>query len=133
MDSLWPQFEEQPKVRTPISILNEQAAELGNQFKNQIRALVRVDAGPGTIRQSLYLVCSGLDYRYRLFVVEYELVPTYPVAFMLEGDIADEVIGKRGGTVIQANDETQFVAILQAIFSSTKAAKVINALRQHIE
>jgi hypothetical protein len=67
-------------IRTPVSILREQAGLLGPKTHNLIEAKVETEAGEGDgFMHSFYLVVPALDnYRYRLFKI-YHPIGLYPV------------------------------------------------------
>jgi hypothetical protein len=100
-------------VRTPVSILRQQAALLGNKTQNMVEAKVRSVVEAGEFYHSFNLVVPSLDsYTYRLFAVHHgpEL---YPVTF------------SRGE---ELRTEEEFVEWLRKRLSSDETRKIVGSL-----
>jgi hypothetical protein len=66
--------------RTPVSILREQAALLGQKTKNLMEARVITSSrGDGTLMHSFTLVVPSLSYSFQLFQVYHKLTSLYPL------------------------------------------------------
>jgi hypothetical protein len=101
-------------VRTPVAILREQAALLGNNTQNLVEAKVETSGIAGNFIHSFNLVAPALDnYKYKLFTVHHgpELYP------------------------ISVNDQTnaleteeRFVDWLRQRLSSDKTRKIVGNL-----
>src|SRR5881296_859505 len=76
---LWGEIQP-PDVRTPVSILREQAALLGQKTKNLVEASVETTSSGGTFYHTFKLVAPALDnYTYQLFRIRHgiQLYPVY--------------------------------------------------------
>jgi hypothetical protein len=149
MDNLWPSLDITPQ-RTPLSILKEQAALLGQQTQNLVTAEVR-EISPTTIEDiakqfrfspsiqlmptftyAFYLVGPALQfYRYQLFMINHS-IELYPVYFRLDHELYDDIFEENSSpnsdnTVI-AHTENRFIDILKAIFNAQKTIQVIQAI-----
>jgi hypothetical protein len=162
MQDLWPEITFEEQLDSPVAILKEQAALLGDKTQHIVTAEVR-PLGTSIADQfvnGFYLVAPVLEnYRYRLFTISYSVDP-YPVIFELDELLHDEVkaLGVRssiaasadalhsamksfndaewpgitreiGQRTLKAQNEQQFVNILQAIFASERTKRIINVLR----
>lgn len=77
-------------VRTPASILREQASLLGTKTKYMIEGQVGTQISGGTFIHSFNLVVPALEnYSYKLFSV-YHGINIYPVHVGLPTDLEDE-------------------------------------------
>jgi hypothetical protein len=155
MDNLWPSLNIVPQ-RTPLSILKEQAAMLGQQTQNLVTAEVmelrpmewkngetlpqKTFTTPVTSRfnYAFYLVAPALQfYRYLLFSISHP-IELYPVQFRLDTDIYAEFASKDifgaeqegsiGEPTVIAKTEDQFIAILKELLNSSKTIRVIEAI-----
>ena|ERR1035438_5790846 len=99
------------EVKTPLSILREQAAALGPRTKNLVEAKVETKVIGRYFIHSLYLVVPSLDgYTYELFKVRHE-IDLYPI----------EVIG----TPLTFATEDAFTAWLRVRLSSEETRRIV--------
>lgn len=115
---LWPvDISTLPDLRTPVSILREQASLLGEKTDNLVEAEVRSQGDKSSqFVHSFFLVAPALDnYRYRLFDVTHK-VDLYPVTISFLN------------TSYQANTEDKFVDALKKTLADERTKKVIQAL-----
>jgi hypothetical protein len=99
-------------VRTPVSILREQASLLSTKTKNTIEGQVETHISEGEFHHSFNLVVPALDnYSYQLFKVWHE-VNLYPV---------------HTGQIL-AKDEEAFIRWLGLRLSSTETKRIIGNL-----
>jgi hypothetical protein len=137
MQDLWPAITFEEEFDSPVSILKEQAALLGNKTQNVVTAEVGL-LGTSTTEQfvnGFYLVAPALEnYRYRLFTISHSVNP-YPVIFELDEPLYYEVGDpelvqvKNPRYILKARNEQEFATILQAIFASERTRQIINVLR----
>ena len=116
---MWGELEtESLKVRTPVSILKEQAALIGQKTKNILEAEVRTESPNGpNFRIVLDFVVPSLDnYRYRLLSATHPIT-LYPL----------EARGP-GGTDSFLQNETAFLNWLRVQLSSEETRRIIGAL-----
>ncbi len=122
-------------IKSPVTILHEQASMLGDMTKN----IVRGDVTSGINENSDFAFVFNImapalhNYRFMLFAITYN-IDFYPVAIWIDTDIAREIenflsgIPKKGETVFIIESEVGFIEILKAIFNSNKAKKIISVL-----
>jgi hypothetical protein len=100
-------------IRTPLSILREQAAALGPRTKNIVEAKVETTVIGGYFVHSFSLVVPSLDnYKYELFDVRHE-PDLYPVRVDTFTDLANE---------------DAFKTWLRERLSSERTRKIVNNL-----
>jgi hypothetical protein len=136
MTDLWPQdLVEKVQERTPMMILQEQASLLGEKTKNIIKAKVEKSEffgvggkqNPGDFSFVFIIHAPALgNYSYRVFAMTYD-VYMYPVRFLLEQAIAEE-IGASSDGVVSAVDEEAFMRVLSEVLGSRRMRRIINAL-----
>jgi hypothetical protein len=123
--NLWPDFTTE-KVRTPKTVLKEQAALLGEKTKNLILGEVVTDkvpleSGKEVISEELYLVVPSLgNYRYRLVELYHEPALVYP---LFKGWHLSEGMSPEG-----INNEGDLTKYLSNVFSNTKTKTIIQSL-----
>jgi hypothetical protein len=95
MDNLWPSdIARVDELRSPLTVLKEQASQLGKLTRNIIVAEVQPIKSVNQPRVSYYfnIVAPALEnYRYALFRIEYDIVNMYPVTISIDGDIYKEM------------------------------------------
>jgi hypothetical protein len=118
---LWGDFQV-AEVRTPVSILREQAALLGPKTKNIIEARVSTQARDGRFYHSFDLMVPALDnYTYELFSVDHD-VTLYPVF------TAKDAMSTFRGNQISLKTEEEFTDWLGHRLSSHETRKIISSL-----
>jgi hypothetical protein len=101
-------------VRTPLSILREQAAALGPRTKNLVEAKVETRNNGGKFIHAFELVVPSLDnYTYQLFEVQHP-PELYPI----------ELRGKN----ILLTTEDSFMSWLKDPLSSAETRKIVSNL-----
>jgi hypothetical protein len=113
---LWPALPH-VKLRTPVSILREQAALLGHKTKNLLEAEVSTNTWHGELRHSFKIVAPALDYSFELFSVTHGL-DLYPIL----GQRANEAVATR------LEDEAAFIVWVREQLSSERTLRLIQAL-----
>jgi hypothetical protein len=145
MTDLWPNDLATVATKPPLTILKEQASLLGAKTKNivgasvvrAVRTIDIVSAMNGVVKPFCYnfIITSPAlgNYTYRLFVVSYD-IGIYPVEFMVDRAIAQEILGDQADERNQrliASDEQEFIEILSRILNSEKTRQVIRAILSH--
>jgi hypothetical protein len=128
MTDLWPTDLGTVTSTAPVTILKEQASLLGSRTKNIVKAKVQMTSwAPSSFAYEFVLHAPALDnYIYRLFVVAYD-VELYPVKFLLDGAVAEE-LGLERRDSLSANNEQAFITNLSKIFATQKTRHVIHAI-----
>ena len=150
MDDLWPDdlINRAEQKRTPLSILKEQAALLGQKTANRIEGRV-IDPGKWSRQdrdqypfQYRFLVTAPVleNYSFGVFSVYYG-IDFYPLLLEIGRDIYEEirealevvptVVGSQ--SEFSVGSEDQFLELLKMIFGSNKVRKVVAALLSQIE
>ena len=147
MRNLWPDdiAEVLADTKSPVAILREQAALLGQSTQNLVKAKVAegqlaplpegLSRVIGISGQSLlmkpnfvydfFITAPPLGaYRYKAFTIEYG-IDLYPVRIEADEDVQVEITSK---SFLLAESETEFVEILGEIFATEKMRRVISTL-----
>jgi hypothetical protein len=115
--SLWPvDFGEIPEL-TPVAILRQQGAALGQQTQNIVVGRVYTHATADGFRQQFVLYCSPLAYQIDLLFVDHG-IDLYPASI--------QVVGEKE-PVVAANPDI-FSDKLREVFSSPTTRKIIASL-----
>jgi hypothetical protein len=113
---LWPALPD-VKLRTPVSILREQAALLGQKTKNLLEAEVSTNTWHGELRHSFKIVAPALDYSFELFSVTHG-VDLYPSS----GKSANQ------NMPTELPDEDAFIEWVREQLSSERTLRLIQSL-----
>ncbi|RLC13043.1 MAG: hypothetical protein DRI57_17030 [Deltaproteobacteria bacterium] len=143
MDDLWPENLAANRIKSPVTILKEQASLLGQKTQNAVQAQVRsIEADyqgywetltekEMKLRYEFCILAPGLgNYRYKLFTISHN-VDLYPVIFNLDegvaGEMEDDRFEKRG-TEVLAKSEKEFSDMLKEILRSERTKEIIQVL-----
>jgi hypothetical protein len=117
-DDLWGAFTPEA-LRTPVTILREQARLLGDKTQHLIEAEVSTSARGRQFRHHFDLVVPGLDdYRFRLFEIWHglEIYPVYA-----------------GNDEEKLSTEAEFIEWLGRTLSSAETRRVISSLLAQVQ
>jgi hypothetical protein len=115
-EDLWPEFEAQ-KIRSPKTVLVEQAAALANKTKNVLTADIITSNSDKRTTLIFRIVAPALNnYKYNLFTLMQHPIFLYPC------DISSNV-----GSYNVLNEEG-LVSVLKQIFNSPETIQTINSL-----
>lgn len=117
-NDLWPKdINGLPALRTPVSILREQASLLGDKTDHLVEAdVVARPSQNNRFAHSFQLIAPALNqYRYSLFEVTHG-IELYPLSISFNN------------TGYQVNKEPEFLEKLKMIFAHDQTKKVIQAL-----
>lgn len=111
---LWPaNISSETTLRTPVTILREQASLLGSKTQN----IVLADVNSSGMEHHFYLVAPALkNYKYLLFTVVHD-IGLYPLRFN------QSPLGQ-----VNAKSEDEFLKKLTEIFAHPTTKQVIEAL-----
>lgn len=147
MVDLWPNDFGVVDIRTPASILREQASKLGEKTKNVVEAEVRESvtkpywANSGDFAYDFNILAPLLNgYRYKLFTMSYP-IHMYPVRIGVDIDIALEIVEQHSDLnnaptstsqrVFYAQSEEEYIKLIGLVFNSAKVRNTINAILAH--
>jgi hypothetical protein len=121
VESFWA-IPDAANVRTPLSILREQAAALTEQTKGTLVGMVEARQGTGeTLEVSLEVLVPALnDYRYRLLTYS-QPVELYPGRLSVRHD-AIRLVG----------NEAAFVSSIKSVLSSEKVRNILTSLLSQV-
>lgn len=115
-ESLWGDIPKGDNLKTPISILREQAAILGNATDNILVADVVPNTQRGEVTLHFYVTAPALDnYRVHLLQVKHD-VGLYPL--VIETDWME----------YECSTEEIFMEDLGAVLSSQEVHRILNSL-----
>ncbi len=147
MHDLWPDNIETIDTKSPVAILKEQAALLGQRTKNLVEAQVIRGQLPSiddiklatslsklpplaepTFVYDFLITAPPLDfYTYRAFTIQHS-IDLYPVRIWADQDIRIEIAPEGAKRIIEAASKAEFVEILAKILATEKISRVISAL-----
>jgi hypothetical protein len=77
-EDLWPENIAESKMVTPVTIIKEQAALLGEKTKQLVRGEVESTTTGSMLVHHFYVVAPTMNYRYELFTAQHN-VSFYPL------------------------------------------------------
>ena len=117
-ENLWGDLPKSGDLRTPVSILREQATILGDQTNNVLVGDVITTQRGGNIVSEFEIVAPALDnYRVTVLTISHDMT-LYPLL----------VIRHLGGGNVQCTDETSFKAVLKETLSGKRVHQIVNSL-----
>ena len=115
---LWPADIGVATLITPVSILREQAALLGEKTSNLVQAEVKTTSEGARVMHSFYLVAPAMNkYRYRLLYVTHD-VALYPL----------NIVFDPANSQVTAKSQDAFVEQLGKLLSSEKTITIVQSL-----
>src|SRR5205807_3389682 len=117
-ENLWGDLPKSGDLRTPVSILREQATILGDQTNNVLVGDVITTKRGGNIVSEFEIVAPALDnYRVTVLTISHDMT-LYPLL----------VIRHLGGSNVQCPDETSFIAVLKETLPGKRVHQIVNSL-----
>jgi hypothetical protein len=114
-DDLWPDNIAESNMVTPVSILREQAALLGDKTKQLVTGEVQTTTTGNLFVHSFYVAAPTLNYRYELFRVQ------HPAAFY-------PLVLAQGQSTSQLKSEEEFKNKLKEVFASPHTLNVVHSI-----
>lgn len=117
-DNLWPANIADSNLVTPVSILKEQAALLGEQTRQLVIGEVTTDTTGNLFVHHFYIVAPTLSYKFELFTVTHG-ISFYPLTL------------RHGGNNISMTKNDGFASFkenLKTIFSSESTVNVVHSI-----
>lgn len=122
VQDLWGEISLTETVRTPVTILREQAALLEKKTENVLQANVKIAASGNGFSASFDIIAPSLDdYSYRVLIIDYPVV-MYPV--IIQDNVTEEDI-KKNTMYRECRDEESFIQVLGEILSHPQVKKVV--------
>lgn len=112
---LWPDIEFEP-IKTPASVLREQATLLGRKTGNLVTASVETKSD-SRIVHSFFMECDAIQYKVRLLRVVHGVL-IWPAEIVLDSSAANATV----------QNEEEFIAKLREVFASTWVTNIVRAL-----
>jgi hypothetical protein len=116
-DDLWPQDIAESNMVTPVSILKEQAALLGDKTSQLVKGEVVTQAVGNFFHHQFFVVAPTLSYRYELFLVTHG-VSFYPITLKRPFET----------TAPMLPNEDAFKQALKDIFASPQTLNVVHSI-----
>jgi hypothetical protein len=123
---LWPQIEA-VDVRTPGTILKQQAALLGKHTKNLLEGRVLTQGRAGLFIHHFMIDAPTLNYSMELFAVSHDL-KLYPVRIEEAPSVRLDL---PPGSLL--NSEVEFVDWLKAVFNAAETKRILSTLMAQVE
>ncbi len=118
---LWSEIITEP-IRTPLTILKEQATFLEKKTNGILTGEIRSDIKGGSFTHYFYVKAPSLSYSYLLFAVDH-LFALFP-ANISKFDDSESYIS----SIPDIKDEERFLNELKGILQSPRTEKVVRAL-----
>lgn len=131
MESLWPEeISKLEAIKSPVSILKEQASSLGKMTKNiLVGEIVPVEVSqPNSAYRFNILAPLLRNYRYTLFIVNYNILNMYPIYINLDEEIYKEVYYSSEKEPLKIDNESELISNLTRIFRSNKVKQILKSL-----
>ena len=117
-EDLWPTTIDDGNLVTPVSILKEQAALLGEKTRQLVTGEVVTQTTGSLFVHHFYIVAPGLNYRYELFSVQHH-INFFPLVIQYLNHT----------TSVNQNDNFHtFKQHLKEIFSSPTTLNIIQSI-----
>lgn len=116
--SLWPADFGESVLLTPVAILRQQGAALGEQTKNIVIGRVTTGGNRNEFLQTFFIYCAPLGYQTPLFSVKHG-IDLYPASVYLANEEPVEQT---------AANPDELKAILKEVFARPKTKKIIASL-----
>jgi hypothetical protein len=116
--SLWPPDFGEPVLLTPLAILRQQGAALGEQTQNIVVGRVTTQSEGDTFVQRFSLYCPPLGYQSVLFVVKHG-IELYPATIVVANDL---------GANLTASNPEDLKRHLKNLFAHAKTKKIVASL-----
>ena len=121
-ENLWGDLPGPDSLRTPSTMLKEQAAQLASLTDNVLEGRLRQEhMSGGKTMIHFYIAVPILDnYQYQVLTILHDPIVIYPM------QITDETLGKK----YPAEDEDSFKTIVTTILQNPELRRVIAAIRR---
>ena len=123
IQNLWPTDFPKTDVLTPVAILRQQGAALGERTKNIVVGRVVTMPSENGFAHTFKLYCSPLGYSRDLFVVQHDDEPLYPVKIKYLPEPA-----AKGFKTLTADTPEEFSERLREIFTKDKTKNIVASL-----
>jgi hypothetical protein len=114
-DDLWPANIADSRLTTPVAILKEQAALLGEKTKQLVKGEVVTQTTGNLFVHHFYLVAPTLNYKYELFTVSH-VINFYPLTL------------RQTSQNVSIMNEEDFKEKLKEILSSQHTLNVVHSI-----
>lgn len=119
MKNLWGELKLDEPLRTPITILKEQASVLANLTQGVLSGDLRISQSAKEIYIQMYIVAPAIDsYHFTVLDVRHGVADLYPLRVQEDGS----------DKWIRCESEEEFLETLAQILSSERIGRVIRSL-----
>ncbi len=121
VQDLWGELPVTETVRTPVTILREQAALLEKKTENILQGNIHIAASRDEFSVSFDIIAPSLDdYSYRVLTIDYP-----PIMYPLR---VREKVTREAPVIWQCGDEERFTEVLGRILSHSQIRRVVTSL-----
>lgn len=114
-EDFWPENIAESKLVTPVTIIKEQAALLGEKTKQLVRGEVETTSNGSLLIHHFSIAAPTMNYRYELFSVQHN-VSFYPAVI------------KFADRTTQVLSESEFKAKLKEVFGDPHTVNVVQSI-----
>jgi len=114
-DDFWPSNIADSNLTTPVMVLKQQGALLGEKTRQLVTAEVVTETTGNLFVHHFYVVAPTLNYKYELFQVSHG-ISFYPLTL------------RQGGQTTSLGNEEKFKETLKTIFSSPHTLNVVHSI-----
>ena len=114
-DDLWPVNIAETNMVTPVAILREQAALLGDKTRQLVTGEVQTTTVGTTFVHSFNVAAPTLNYRYELFRVK------HPAAFY-------PLVLEQGQSTTSLKSEEEFKSKLKEVFAAQPTLNIVHSI-----
>lgn len=116
--NLWGELPLAEVIRTPATILREQATLLTEMTKGILEGEITSGRTQNKLYHRLSIVAPSLDgYSYSILYATHNII-TYPCTVLDEAD----------NTIAECDNEQEFISVIEKILSSATVHKIVSAL-----
>jgi hypothetical protein len=119
-DDLWPANIGDSKLTTPVAVLKEQAALLGEKTKQLVKGEVATQTTGNLFVHHFYIVAPTLNYKYELFTLSH-VINFYPLTL------------RQASQNLTIMNEEDFKEKLKEILSSQHTLNVVHSILAQVK
>jgi hypothetical protein len=123
----WPDIADARSKATPLSLMKQQAALLGNHTNNLLVGRVTtITSYDGRLIHHFQIGAPTLSYNYELFIVSHGLVDLYPVQVESAPNLTP-------GPLVILESERDFLNWLKEVLNSERTKRILSNLLSQVE
>lgn len=115
-------------VRTPLSILKEQATLLETKTRGILRATVETSIDETRVNHRLKIFAPALKYSIEILTASHDIDFVYPVLVQSEDTVVDIYAPRKINLPLQASFDSEFTELLGTFLTSKSVKSVLHSL-----